>query len=152
VPSIFGFIKKYPDIIKKTVGTLTIEHLACQEWMDDATASHYKYTGEKQWSVAITEYKNMANILLEALQGSRDKKTGVVNPVHGGWIGEGAGPNTAGIPTIGYIPQPNYLLAGPQNCCIDKLDKVLLHSQVAVFANAIHKIDSTSAAELKLKA
>jgi hypothetical protein len=151
VPAIFGFIKKYPDTIKKTVATLTVEHLACQEWMDDATATHYKYTGQNQWSVAITEYKAMADILLQALQGSEDTKTGVVNPVHGGWLGEGAGPNVAGIPTIGYIPQPNYLLAGTRNGCIDKLDSKLLHSQIQVFAKALHRIDSMSAAELKVK-
>jgi hypothetical protein len=120
--------------------------------MDDATASHYAYTRENQWSVAITEYKSMANIMLEALQGSKDKKTGVVNPVHGGWLGEGGGPNQAGIPTIGYIPQPNYLLAGPQNGCIDKLDRALLHSQIEVFAKVIHRVDSMSATELRAKA
>jgi hypothetical protein len=93
----------------------------------------------------------MGQILVDALQGSGDKKTGVVNPVHGGWIGEGGGPNRAGLPTIGYIPQPNYLLAGPQNCCIDKLDGALLHSQIEVFAKAIHKMDATPADQLKAK-
>ena len=150
VPSIGGVIKKYPDMIKKCVAALTIEHLACREWLDDASMQ-YKYTGENQWSVAITEYKNLGGLLVESLQGSADKKTGVVNPVHNGWIGEGGGPNRAGIPTIGYIPQPNYLLAGPENCCIDKLSPELLHSQIEVFAKCIHKIDATDADVLRAK-
>ena len=45
----------------------------------------------------------------------------MVNPVNGGWLGEGGGLSRAGIPTIGYIPQPSYLCAGPDNCEIDKL-------------------------------
>ena len=49
---------------------------------------------------------------VEALEGSGDRKTAVVNPVHGGWLGEGGSLARAGVPTIGYIPQPNYLLAG----------------------------------------
>ena len=69
--------------------------------------------------------------------GQRDR-AGVVNPVNGGWLGEGGRLSRAGIPTIGYIPQPNYLLAGPADCCIEKLSPELLHSQILVFAKLIH--------------
>ena len=93
----------------------------------------------------------VGNILVEALQGSGDKKTAVVNPVHGGWLGEGGGLARAGVPTIGYIPQPNYLLAGPANGCIEKLSPERLHAEIEVFAKVIHKMDSMSAAELRAK-
>jgi len=53
------------------------------------------------------------------------------------------------VPTIGYIPQPNYLLAGPANGCIEKLSAELMHSQIQVFARLIHKIDATPTAQLK---
>lgn len=148
VPSIRGVIEKHPDIIKKAVAAVTVEHLGCLEWMDDASLN-YKATGENEWSVAITESKPVGEILVEALQGSGDRKTGVVNPVHGGWLGEGSALAHAGIPTVGYIPQPNYLLAGPANGCIEKLSSALLYSQVQVFAKTIHKIDQTSVAALK---
>lgn len=150
VPSIRGVIQKYPDMIGKAVAAITVEHLGCMEWMDDANLQ-YKPTGQPEWSVAITEMPATGHILVDALQGSGDRNTAVVNPVHGGWIGEGGSLQRAGVPTIGYIPQPNYLLAGPANCCIEKLDAALLHSQIEVFAKAIHKIDATSAAELKSK-
>jgi hypothetical protein len=148
VPSIRGVIQKYPDTIKKAVAAITVEHLGCMEWLDDA-AMQYKPTGQPEWSIAITEKQAPGEILVEALQGSGDRNTAVVNPVNGGWIGEGGSLARAGIPTIGYIPQPNYLLAGPANGCIEKLDAALLHSQIEVFAKAIHKMDSMSAAELK---
>jgi len=106
VPSMRGIMQKYPELIKKTVAALTVEHLGCKEWMDDASM-HYKPTGEYEWAVAITEFPSTGNILVESLQGSGDRKTAVVNPVHGGWLGEGGGLSRAGIPTIGYIPQPN---------------------------------------------
>ncbi len=148
VPSIRGFVEKHPETMKKAVSALTIEHLGCMEWMDNA-AFQYKPTGEIEWSVAISESKGVAEILVDALQGSGDRRTGVVNPVHGGWLGEGSALAKAGIPTIGYIPQPNYLLAGPANGCIEKLNSDLLYSQVQVFAKVIHKMDQTSAADLK---
>jgi hypothetical protein len=150
VPSMRGVMQNYPDMIKKAVAALTVEHLGCMEWLDNEQMQ-YKPTGEPEWSVAITENKPTGTILVEALQGSGDRKTAVVNPVHGGWLGEGGGLARAGVPTIGYIPQPNYLLAGPANGCIEKLDATLLHSQIEVFAKTIHKMDAMSASELKAK-
>jgi hypothetical protein len=148
VPSIRGVIQKYPELIKKAVGAVTVEHLACREWRDDASM-RYRATGENEWSIAITEAKSPATLMIEALQGSADRRTAVVNPVHGGWIGEGGSLARAGVPTIGYIPQPNYLLAGPANGCIEKLSPELLHAQIEVFAKTIHLMDKMSAAELK---
>jgi hypothetical protein len=146
VPSIRGVISKYPEFFKKAVAGITVEHLGCREWMDDASL-HYHDTGRAEWSVAITPSKPMADLLIDALQGSRDR-AGVVNPVGGGFLGEGSSLSRAGVPTIGYIPQPNYLLAGPANGCIEKLSAELMHSQIQVFAKLIHRIDATSVAQL----
>jgi hypothetical protein len=156
VPSMRGIIARYPDLIKKTVAAVTIEHLGCEEWMDVA-ARHdiadiaYRATGNHEWSVAITPSKPMADALLESLPGSQDR-AGVVNPVdmaQRGFLGEGSGLSRAGIPTIGYIPQPNYLLAGPADGCIEKLNADLMYSQIQVFAKLIHRIDAMSSSQLK---
>jgi hypothetical protein len=109
---------------------------------------NYRATGKNEWSVAITPNRSTGQIMVEALQGSRDR-AGVVNPASGGFLGEGSALSRAGIPTIGYIPQPNYLLAGPANGCIEKLSADLMHSQVEVFAKVIHRMDRLSAAQLK---
>jgi len=147
VPSMRGIIARYPDLIKKSVAAVTIEHLGCEEWLDDA-GMHYKATGQHEWSVAITPSKAMADALIESLQGSQDR-AGVVNPVNGGFLGEGSSLSRTGVPTIGYIPQPNYLLAGPADGCIDKLNADLMYSQIQVFAKLIHRIDAMSSSQLK---
>jgi hypothetical protein len=147
VPSIRGFIEKYPDTMKKAVAALTVEHLGCLEWMDDAQMN-YKATGKNEWSVAITPSSGTGMALVDALKGSRDR-CGVVNPVAGGFLGEGSALSRAGIPTIGYIPQPNYLLAGPANGCIEKLSGDLMYSQLQVFAKLIHTMDGMSKEQLK---
>ncbi|HMD35693.1 MAG TPA: M28 family metallopeptidase [Vicinamibacterales bacterium] len=148
VPSIRGFITKYPDVIKKAVAAITVEHLGCMEWADDASMQ-YRATGKEDWAVAITPSKPMGEILVYASQGSAARRTAVVNPAGGGFLGEGSSLSRAGIPTIGYIPQPNYLLAGPQGGCIEKLSSKLMHAQIEVFAKAIHAIDTMTASELK---
>jgi hypothetical protein len=147
VPSIRGVIEKHPDLITRAVAAVTVEHLGCREWMDDASM-RYTATGKNEWSVAITPDKAMGGALVDALQGSRDR-AGVVNPANGGWLGEGSSLSRAGIPTIGYIPQPNYLLAGPADGCIEKLSPELLHSQIQVFARLLHTIGTLTAAQLK---
>ena len=89
-----------------------------------------------------------ADLALHAPGQLRDR-AGVVNPAGGGFLGEGSSLSRAGVPTIGYIPQPNYLLAGPANGCIEKLSAELMHSQIQVFARLIQKIDAMPAAQLK---
>ena len=149
VPSIRAFVKDHPDLIKKTVAALTVEHLGCREWLDDASLQ-YKPTGENEWSIAITPLQSTADILGEALKESDDRRVVTVKPTpNGPFFGEGSALSAAGIPTIGYIPIPNYLLAGPPNCCIDKLSAELMHNEIEVFAKVIHRMDTMTAAELK---
>ena len=148
VPSIRGVIDKHPELIKKAVAAVTIEHLGCREWADDASFN-YKPTGENELSVALSPHQSTANVLLECLQGSANRRNAVVNPVKGGFLGEGSALARAGVPTIGYMPMPNYLLAGPQNGCIEKVSPELLHSQIEVFAKVIHQFDKMTAAQLK---
>ena len=132
---------------------MTVEHLGCREWLDEVAASgaiRYRDTGRMEWSVAITPSKPMAGLLVDAIQGSRDR-AGVVNPVKGGFLGAGSSLSRAGIPTIGYISQPNYLLAqGPADGCIEKLSPDLMYSQIGkCFAKLVHRIDGLTAAELE---
>src|SRR5262249_4007929 len=135
VPSIRGFIDKHPETIKRAVAAVTVEHLGCREWLDmvSGSAITYRDTGKMEWSVGITPAKRMADELIASLPDSVDRAA-VVNPVNGGFLGEGSSLSRAGVPTIGYIPQPNYLLAGPANGCIEKLSAELMHSQIEVFA------------------
>ena len=148
VPSIRGFIQKNPDVVKKAVAAITVEHLGCLEWMDDAVMQ-YRATGREEWAVAITPSKPMADAMGGALDGTAAKRTALVNPVKGGFLGEGSALSRAGVPTIGFIPQPNYLLAGPADGCIEKLSSRLMHAQIEVFAKTVHAIDGLAAAQLR---
>jgi hypothetical protein len=149
VPSIRGFIRNHPDLVKKTVAALTVEHLGCHEWLDDGVK--YKPTGQTEIALAISPLKGTADIMLESLEGSGAGRTAVVKSAspEGRFFGEGNALWAAGIPTIGYIPLPNYLLAGPANGCIEKLNGELLHRQIQVFAKVLGKMDAMTVAQLK---
>jgi hypothetical protein len=145
VPSGRGFIQQHPDVIKKAVGSVTVEHLGCMEWLDNA-AGVYAATGKNQLSVGITDYEAVAKIALDSLAGSTDKRAAVVK---GRYFGEGSGFSRAGVPNLGYIPLPSYLVAGPPNGCIEKLNSAHMHGQIQMLAKAIHTMDGMSAADLK---
>lgn len=148
VPSMRGVIDRHPELIQKAVAAITIEHLGCREWADDASL-HYQATGENELAVALSPHQSTAAVLLECLQGSENRRNAVVNPVRGGFLGEGSALARAGVPTIGYMPMPNYLLAGSQDGCIEKVSPALLHSQIEVFTKVIHAFDKMPAAQLK---
>jgi hypothetical protein len=149
VPSIRGVISKHPDLIKKTVAALAVEHLGAREWADDADLKNYKPTGQDEWMLAITRLKSTGSVMVDALQTTGRSRVAVVNPVKGGFFGEGSGLAGVGIPSVGFIPDPSYLLAAPANGCIEKLSPELIHTQLQALAKALHKMDSMSAAELR---
>jgi len=149
VPAIRGVVEKHPDLIRRAVGAVTIEHLGCREWLDNASMQ-YRPTGKNEFTIVITEYESTARIMLDSLRGTGDNRAAVVIPTpRGGFNGEGGALSRAGVPTIGYIPIPSYLVAGPDNGCIEKLSKPHLYEQLRALAKAVHKIDTMSAAELK---
>jgi len=149
VPSIRGVIDKHPDLIQKTVAALTVEHLGAREWADDAAQKNYKPTGQDEWILAITRLKSTGDIMLEAFQGLGKRRIAAINPVKGGFFGEGNALAAAGVPTAAFMAAPDYLCAAPANGCIEKLSADLMHAQIQALAKALHKMDAMSVAELK---
>jgi PA domain len=145
VPSIAGFVKQHPDLVKKAVASITVEHLGCQEWLDDASG-RYAYTGKAELSFCFTGNEGIADVMLEGVTGTGDKRVAIFK---GRGPGEGGALMAAGVPTIGYIAIPSYLLTGASNGCIEKVDRNLLHSQIEGFAKVVHQMESMSAADLK---
>ncbi|HXI32281.1 MAG TPA: M28 family metallopeptidase, partial [Vicinamibacterales bacterium] len=78
VPSIRGVIEKHPDLVARAAAVVTVEHLGCREWLDDASM-HYTASGKNEWSVAITPDRAMGESPVAALDGSHDRAA-VVNP------------------------------------------------------------------------
>lgn len=149
VPAIRGFIEKHPDIVSKTVGAVTVEHLGCREWLDDPSM-RYVATGRDELTNAITDAEPVARLMLDSLAGTSDRRVAVVKPTpKGRWMGEGGALSRAGIPTLGFIPAPTYLCMASADGCISKLSRTLMYGQIQAIAKMLHKMDGMSAAELK---
>jgi hypothetical protein len=143
LPSIRDIPVKHPDLIKKAVAAVTIEHLGAMEWKDDAQM-RYAATGRPQAGQYLTRSKEAARLTLDAVQGGLDPSANVSDP-GAQFLGEGRGLVEAGVPTIGYLPSPDYLLAASPNGCADKFNLDLMYGQIQVFARLLHAMDGTPA-------
>ena len=107
-----GFLEKHPEIIHKAVGALSVEHLGCRDWKDDASMK-YRATGKDELSLVLTNVNRTADVTLASVKGTSDRRVAVVQ-ANEYFIGEGRFPARAGIPTIGVHPSSDYLLAARQ--------------------------------------
>lgn len=143
------WINSNQDWMKKAVACVTIEHLAGMEWVDDPVANEYKPTGQFEWGYAYTPRMAEAELFMKAVKSADAKNTFVVQPP-GSYPGEGAGFYRAGIPTISYIPTPQYLFVEPvHGGAIDKLDKRHLYAEVATFARCVAALDKMTVGEIR---
>jgi hypothetical protein len=145
VPSIRGFIQAHPELVKKAVASITVEHLGNLEWADDATGK-WAPTGRNEQNFAWTDYQSIANVMLAGAEGTTDRRVAVAT---GMFAGEGNALNREGVPTIGYIAVSTYMLSGPPKGHVEKLSAPILHGQVESFVKVVHQMETMSAAELR---
>ena len=134
------FLELHPDFRDRTVAGLAVEHLGGMEWQDDG-AGRYASTGKAEMSLLFTEGEHMADIAFGAAQASDDPRGAVVRANDLGYFfGEGRALARAGIPTIGFLPAPSYLLATGARGHIEKLDRRIFDVQVSLCRDLLHRL------------
>ena len=145
-----NFIQRHPDIIKKAIAGVTIEHLGCMEWRDNATHTQYAATGKQETCYAQTRHETLAKMMSATAPAAGDHRAAVVEPnPKVRFLGMGGALASTGMPTLGYFPGPNYLNIVAPDGCMSKLSKTLMHDQVTSFAKLLHQLDTISPSELK---
>jgi hypothetical protein len=143
------WINTNPDFMKKAVACVTIEHLGANEWVDEPSLNRYKPSGQYEWGLIYTPRPAEGHLALKALEGTEANNILVFRPA-GRYGGEGGAFFRAGIPTISYIPTPQYLFVEPRTGgAIDKLDKMRLHGEVMTFARCVAALDKMSVSEIR---
>lgn len=139
------WIAQRPDIIANAVACVTIEHLGCQQWLDNASGT-YAYTGSNDYGFAQTQNTGIANSILAAVQGTGAEPTVCGNPV--AFFGLGEALNALNIPTNGFILGPAYLLTGSPNGEIDKMNFEYMYAQIDALTAHISALDGMTASEI----
>lgn len=143
-----GWFAANPDIQRRTVACIAIEHLGAMEWTEDMTQS--RPTGRADQGMCyVSKHRKLEALVVDAFQHANLDNTVVLEPT-AGWIPGIAGfPNTVGIPTVAYIAGPPYLMAWDKADHMDKFDAQRMHDELTVMAKLLHSIGAMSIADLR---
>ena len=142
---ISGWIAAHPEQIQKAVGGISIEHLGALEWRDDENG--YGPTGEKEPLGTWTTQGVMYEVAKASLIKTKVDRVALLRPPV--MITPGASLHTAGIPFIGSIAGPNYLLVVSEDGEMDKFDARHAARQIAFFGDIVKRLDKKSAADTR---
>ena len=153
------WITQHPQIVSNTVGCMTIEHFGCNEWEDLRRGStlSFRPTGKlAQTQIIVTDPAfqqrtpgpadpALLEIVNESLANTYDRAAVLSG---GSFLGEGGGFHAIGVPTIGYLPVPQYLCAMADDGEISKLDSKHFHDQVVVSVKCLIAMQQATAQQL----
>lgn len=140
-------ISRYPDIIAKAVGSITLEHLGQMEWVDDATGFHptgLVEPGAFYGSQIVSTQTLMKNaVIAEDL-----RRTFVVRPIGVIYFGLGSGLNARGVPNTAFISGPNSMLAFGNNQHLDKVNYTRMAAEIRAATRIAADLQSLPKAQL----
>jgi hypothetical protein len=146
--SVSAFVQDHPELVKKAVAAVTVQHCGCLEWSDDENGN-YRATGSPELGITMASTTGAVRVFEEAMEGTKNERMFAVDTAGSVYFGDGAAFFAARIPTISYIPLPSYLCSTPENGHIDKLSSARMMEEVRAFARAIRLIDGMSADALR---
>src|SRR5204862_2016699 len=146
LPQAQGWIDAHPDLVGRAAAALTVEHLGCSEW-NDSPDRGYHPTGQPEIFGVWTTQGKMFELTRDTVVAHDLRRTALLRPPV--QFGVGGAFQTAGVPQIGAIAGPEYLVTISKNGDMDKLDEHLAAKQIAWIADLATQIDGVPAAELR---
>ncbi len=146
LPQAGGWIKTHKDLASHAAAALTVEHLGCSEW-NDSTDIGYHATGRAELLAIWATQGKLASLVQETVIAHDLPRTAILRPPT--QFGVGGPFQTAGIPQIGAIAGPEYLLTVSPNSDMEKLDERLAARQIAWLADLATRLDPVPAATLR---
>ena len=146
LPELEGWMAAHPDLVERAAGAMTIEHLGCTEWLD-TPGKGYHATGENELFGVWTTQGKLFEIVRDAVERHDLERTALLRPPV--QFGVGGAFQSAGIPQIGAIAGPEYLLTIRDNGDLDKLDAELAARQTAWLADIAKQMDKVSREDLR---
>jgi hypothetical protein len=141
-----GWIEAHPSLVKRAAAALTVEHLGCTEWLDTADQGYHATGDNEVFGAYVTDGK-MSELAAEGIVKHDLSKTALLRPPP--QFGVGGAFGSAGVPQIGAIAGPTYLVTISPNGEMDKLDEFLAARQIAWIADLARQIDGVPADELR---
>ncbi|NIJ64081.1 hypothetical protein FHR20_001012 [Sphingomonas leidyi] len=145
MPEAPGWALAHPELMKRAAAAFTIEHLGSSEWLD-IPGKGYAPTGHNEYMNCPTSAGPLTDIVVAGIK-RQDLLRHGVEPGPG--VTTGVVFHESGVPHMGLIGGPSYLLSIAPNGHIDKLDAGLAARQTAMLADVIRQADKVPMAALK---
>ncbi len=145
LPECEGWCRDNPELMKRAAAAFTIEHLGAPEW-EDIPGDGYGPTGRNEYMNFATTGGILTDLVREGFEKYDLGEHGIQ---HGPGITTGSVFHESGVPHVGVIGGPNYLLGVVANGHMDKLDADLAARQTAMLAELIKRADRIPAAQLR---
>ena len=146
LPQTQGWIDSHPDLVRRAAAALTVEHLGCSEWVDTLDRGYHP-TGQAELFGIWTTQGRMFQLTRDTVRAHAIPRAALLRPPV--QFGVGAAFQSTGVPQIGAIAGPEYLLTVSPNGDLDKLDERLAARQIAWLADLARRIDAVPAAALR---
>ncbi len=145
LPEAQGWISANPQLMARAAAAVTIEHLGAPEW-EVVPGKGYCPTGRNEYMNMATTRGVLMDLVIDGIR-KHDLHCHGVQPGPGVTVGSAF--HRAGIPHMGCIAGPNYLLGVVGNGHRDKHDAALAARQTAMLAELIRSIDGISTEVLR---
>jgi hypothetical protein len=132
---------------KKAVAGITLEHLGSMEWKENEK-KQYVATDNIQMEYTYVGNKQMGEVWKKALEGRSITRTILLRGHNKFEFGESQPLFEVGIPVIGLIPMPDYLMSNSADREMDKFNVSLMREQVESLLKATILLDKMSREEL----
>jgi hypothetical protein len=146
LPQTQGWIDAHPNLVDKAAAALTVEHLGCTEWTDTLDGGYHP-TGQPEMFGIWTTQGKMFDLTRDTVVKHEIPRAALLRPPV--QFGVGAAFQSSGVPQIGAIAGPEYLVTISPDGDLDKLDEALAARQIAWLADLATQLDTVSAAELR---
>jgi hypothetical protein len=146
LPQTRGFIDRHPDLVSRAAASLTLEHLGCAEWVDDARGYHP--TGRPDMCVIWHSQSGIAAPVVESMIANDLEHSIALRPAGDYMIGIGTALNEVGVPTVSQIVAPNYMVSWADGGHLDKFLPGRAALEVRWAADLVTRLDSIGAAQL----
>jgi hypothetical protein len=141
-----GFVQQHPDLIKRAVASLTLEHFGCSEWIDDARGYHP--TGGPEALAIWHSQTPIAVPLVDSIVAHDLRHTSALRPAGGYMIAVGGPLHTAGVPSASFIAGPDYLVSWADGGHLEKFLPHRAQRELQWAAGFLTRLDGMPARQL----
>ncbi|WP_154675670.1 hypothetical protein [Parafrankia elaeagni] len=136
-----AWLREHPEVLAEVDMALAAEHLGALGWDDQGGTAPYRPTGRSEpVAVAVGHSETLRRLAEEEVEHGGLTRVGIQKPFQNGLYGEGTFPYRLGLPTIGMITGPAYLLQVAPGGNLDKLDRALLHRHTVFVAGLLTRM------------